>query len=151
MYKNPVQAYHQVAVRGASPLELIVMLYDAALRSLNEAVRAVENNDIERRIAVLNHALSVIGELQGALDFQRGGDVAQRLSHFYNVARGKILEASIKVSRDILQQLIAQFTSLREAWQQAAGAQVVSLQQPPTTLPSPPAATAAGAGSCWSA
>ncbi len=118
MITSPAQAYRQYAANGASPPELIGMLYEAAILSLHRAVHAVEVNDIPRRTANLNHVLAVIGELQSALSLERGGEVAQSLDRFYAFARTRIFEASVQNSQEILQRLATQFLSLREAWQQ---------------------------------
>jgi flagellin-specific chaperone FliS len=42
-------------------------------------------------VNALNHALIVLGELQGVLDYERGGQVARNLSDFYTVGRVLIL------------------------------------------------------------
>jgi flagellar protein FliS len=136
MIANPAQAYRQYAANGASPLGLILMLYEVAVTSLHRAVQAVEIEDIPGRTASLNHVLAVIGELQSALDFERGGEVAQNLERFYLFARSRVIEASSQNSKDILQQLAAQFLSLREAWQQVESASTASPH--PSEIPSRP-------------
>ena len=47
--KDPARAYRESAVRGASPVGLIVMLYEEVLRTLRRAQRAIQQNDIEAR------------------------------------------------------------------------------------------------------
>ncbi len=109
--------YRKRAVEGTSPVGLVVMLYAAIVTSLLRAQEAVKKNDIEKRVSELNHVLQVIGQLQGTLDFERGGEVAVHLDRFYNVMRGRVLAASIRNSQEILQELVRHFTSLKEAWQ----------------------------------
>ena len=115
---QPAIAYQQNATYGASPVELVVLLYDAALRSLHRAALALEAGHIEQRTRALNHVLEVIGELQSALDFARGGEVAQNLNRFYDLARQQILEAGAQKSKPLIEGLIAQFSGLRQAWGQ---------------------------------
>jgi flagellar protein FliS len=112
------RAYQEIRTRGATPVGLVVMLYDSALHSLHGALRALEENKIEQRTAELNRVLSILGELQASLNHERGGDVARHIGRFYDVARGKILEANITASGEILHQLAEIFFSLRQAWQQ---------------------------------
>lgn len=109
--------YRKRAVEGTSPVGLVVMLYAAIVTSLLRAQDAIKKNDIERRVSELNHVLQVIGQLQGTLDFERGGEVAVHLDRFYSVMRGRVLAASIRNSPEILQELVQHFTSLKEAWQ----------------------------------
>src|SRR3990172_9885730 len=130
MSSNAARAYRQLSAHGASPVGLIVLLYEAAVSSLHRAIQALETNDIERRTHHLNHAIAVIGELQASLDFSQGGDVARNLDQFYRIARSRILEASAGKSKTILKQLAAQFLSLREAWEH--------VDAPLTGPPAPP-------------
>jgi hypothetical protein len=58
---------------------------------------AIGAGDIEARTAALQHSLSVLEQLHGQLEFQKGGEVAQQLDRFYSIIRGKILEAQINV------------------------------------------------------
>jgi flagellar protein FliS len=109
--------YRELAVKGATPVGLIILLYDLAIESLSGAARKIEAGDIEGRTDELNHALAVISELQRSLNFEAGGDVAKRLTDLYDVARTKILEANIKSSKEIVDRLSGVLCSIREAWQ----------------------------------
>jgi flagellar protein FliS len=117
MSYNVGSEYRRHAVGGASPVGLVVLLYGTIVVSLIRALEAVKRNDIEKRVSEINHVLKVIGQLQGVLDFERGGKVAVELDRFYNVMRARALQASFKNSPEILQELIKHFTSLKEAWQ----------------------------------
>jgi len=114
---NVAQSYTQLSVEGASPVGLVVALYDNALRSLHRARRAIEANDIERRTKHLNHVLSIVAHLEGTLDYESGGQVAGTLRRFYTYSRARILEVSLTNSKEKLTDLVSQFSSLREAWQ----------------------------------
>ena len=109
-------AYNQSAAFGASAVGQVVALYDTILRDLHRANAAIEAEHIENRVNATNHALIVIGELQGVLDFERGAEVARILDAFYNVTRAMITEASIMNSREKLQEVIYMYTRLRAAW-----------------------------------
>lgn len=103
-------------MRGASPVRLVICLYEQAIEDLRQAVIALEKGDIEARTRGINHALMVIGQLQGSLDMQRGGEVAGNLYRFYNVVRASLAEAQLKQSERILEQQIAQLVLIYEAW-----------------------------------
>lgn len=59
---NPAKAYRQFSVEGASPVGLVVMLYERAIADLQRATTAVEAHDIELRTKHLDHFLGVIAE-----------------------------------------------------------------------------------------
>ena len=116
---SAVSAYQQSTARGATPIGLIVSLYDTILRDFRRALAALDSGNIESRVFELNHALTVIAHLQSVLDYQRGGDAAARLARFYEVTHAMILDASVSGSRESLMKLIDLYNSLRHAWQQA--------------------------------
>ena len=115
---NSALAYRQSAAFGASPVGQVVALYDTVLRDLHRAMAAVAGGQVEERVDAANHALLVIGELQGVLDFERGGEPARNLDNFYNVVRGMILQASMKCSRETFQKAVSMITRIRSAWSQ---------------------------------
>jgi flagellar protein FliS len=119
MTQNPALAYRHDAVLSASPLGLVVLLYDAALKSLNRAIRAIEAHDIEQRVQALNHVLSILAHFQQTLDLEQGGEVARNLDHFYHAGRAMIMEATFSQSADPLKELAGQMQDLRDSWKEA--------------------------------
>jgi flagellar protein FliS len=113
---DSVLAYRQSTAFGASPVGQVVALYDTILRDLHRAMAAIAAGEVEERVAASNHALLVIGELQGVLNFELGGESARNLDNFYNVARKMIVQASIKCSRETFQEAISMVTRIRSAW-----------------------------------
>jgi flagellar protein FliS len=129
--------YREDAVRGASPVRLVICLYEQAIKDLRRAVLALEKGDIEARTRGINHALSVIAQLQGSLDMERGGDVARNLARFYNVVRSGLVEAQVRQSTKILEQQISQLAIVHGAWLEVERA---------TAAPTPPSEGPAQAG-----
>ncbi len=113
---NSASAYFQNSVFGASAVGQVIALYDTILRDLRRAMDAIADNDVERRINSSNHAIMVIGELQGVLDFERGADPAKHLNSFYNVTRTLIINACAHSERQQFQEVAEMFTKLRVAW-----------------------------------
>jgi flagellar protein FliS len=109
--------YRELAIKAATPVGLIILLYEMAIESLAHAMHEIDSGNIEARTADLNHALMIIGELQRSLNIEVGGSVATRLANFYDVARCKILEANIKSSKETLERLSSVLASIRDAWQ----------------------------------
>jgi flagellar protein FliS len=116
--QNIANHYQRHRARGASPVGLVVLLYDAAIESLRRAKLAAENGRIEQRVAASNHVLLVINELTRSLDRERGGEVARHLDEFYAVARARLMDANVHSDPGIFEELVGMFCSLREAWQQ---------------------------------
>jgi len=118
---NPgiVSAYQQTSAQGASPVGLVLSLYDTIIRDFRRADAALTRGDVESRVLELNHSLVVIAHLQSVLDFERGAEAAKRFNNFYELTRGMILSVNVDASRDTLQKLIEMYSSMRQAWQQA--------------------------------
>jgi flagellar secretion chaperone FliS len=109
-------AYQQSTASAASSVGQVVALYDRILRDLRSAIAAIGAGQIENRVNSLNHALTIMGELQGVLDFERGGEAARNLNSFYTVTRAMVTEAGVKSSLEMLQELVSMFARLRAAW-----------------------------------
>lgn len=109
-------AYNEVAVRGATPVGLVVLLYEQAIQDLQRAIAAIRDNNVEQRTREMNHALMVIGHLQGTLDLKNGGQIAANLHEFYERFKKNIMTAQAQVSPDIIRKQITDLLELREAW-----------------------------------
>jgi flagellar protein FliS len=129
--RHPAQAYRQFSVQGATPLGLVVMLYDGAIAAMHRAVSAIEARDIQKKCTNLNCAQAIILQLEGTLNFEVGGEVAQTLKALYVHARAQMLKANIENSPEILSSLIEKISTVREAWYEA--------DHRPSTSPSMPA------------
>ena len=113
------QVYQDSAVRGATPIELVILLYDSAIGDMRRALEAMKQKDIERRTGEIGHALMVLQQLQGTLDFERAGSAARQFEQFYNLVRAKLLEAQMNGSQELLQQQIRSMSEVRDCWMEA--------------------------------
>lgn len=145
-------SYRESSVRGASPVRLVIVLYEQAIEDLRRAVIALEKGAIEVRTREINHALLVIAQLQGSLNMERGGEVARNLARFYGLVRAGLTEAQLKQSSILLQQQISQLAEVHEAWLEVerATAKLDSpVPQPPAD--SPPVASSPTLSAGWNA
>jgi flagellar secretion chaperone FliS len=113
---NAKSAYRESALRGATSVGLVVMLYEQAVQDLQRALEAIKENNIELRTREIDHALRVLGQLQGTLDKERGCEIARNLERFYALAQASLLNAQVKVAPEILRKRIGDLLELREAW-----------------------------------
>lgn len=130
---NARSSYRQSAAQGARPLQLVILLYEQCLDDLRRAIDALKRNDVETRTREINHAIMVIGHLQGTLDRDQGGPVAFQLDRFYDQVRSGLVEAHIHQSMPALQQQISCLMQVYEAWCEAERTSVVATQTPRTT------------------
>jgi flagellar protein FliS len=110
-------SYRKSAIEGASPIGLMIVLFDTLAGDLRRAAVAIRNKDIEKRCKELNHAALVVGQLESWLDMKNGGEPARNLSRFYAYLRAKMLEASMKQSAEVLDAQIVTILQVRSTWQ----------------------------------
>ena len=65
------EAYYQTHVQSRSPLELVVMLYDGALRFCDQAADAMDTGDMATKAVAMSRAFAILAELQNTLNVQR--------------------------------------------------------------------------------
>lgn len=109
-------AYQQQALRSTNGIELIIALYDGAVRFLHRAIQCVDESDeIGRRVAV-KRAVDIIMYLQARLRTDIGGKPAAALADFYTAMFTMTLEASHIASRKQFEEVIACLRNVRDAW-----------------------------------
>lgn len=116
MSSDAKSIYRRSVVEGASPVRLVILLYEQLTEDLRRAAAAIEHRDTETRTHHLGHAHEVLGLLQGCLDMKTGQQVADNLGRFYTMLRDGLLRAQFHPNRRVLGKYIAQLLSLREAW-----------------------------------
>ncbi len=124
--KQTELSYRRAAIENASSVGLIVILYDLLVDDLRQAIREIENKNVDGRSKALKHAFLVLQQLEGSLDFENGGEAAKNLSKFYAVMRARIFEAQLKVSAPILTEQIGLVLDVRKAWEQVDPAKAVT-------------------------
>jgi flagellar protein FliS len=134
--KDAQTIYREAALRGATPVGLVVLLYEQAVQDLQRALTAMRQNNIQQRTREINHAIAILGQLNGTLDMENGGQVARNLRHFYECAKNNLVLAQGQVSSEIIRGQITDLLELREAWcevnrnlEQAAGPESEPLTQ----------------------
>jgi flagellar protein FliS len=116
------QAYYKTQIQSQSPLELVVMLYDGALRFLQMAADATRRRDLVSKREGMSRAMAILAELQSTLNLKDGGEVAQSLDRLYIYVNGRLIEANIKKDAAPIDEAIRLLRPLRDAWAQIATA-----------------------------
>jgi flagellar secretion chaperone FliS len=112
--------YQEHSLDGASPVDLVVALYDGVIRFLYAAISASEAGDVRARRVAVKRALAILIHLQARLRMDIGGRPAQVLSEFYASMFALILQASVASSTQKFEEVIGCVRSIRDAWRQVA-------------------------------
>jgi len=121
--------YHEVGVNTATPLHLVVMLYDAAIRSLEDARGCMERKDISGRGKAINKCNSIISELQSSLNIKEGGQIASSLNRLYDYITMTLLRAGVEQNPDLITEVSGLLENLRSAWHQIDSGAVESASE----------------------
>ena len=111
-----VNEYRKSAVNGASPLQLVIMLYDGALRFMNLGKVAMLQRNAEDQNANLQRAQKIIVELMACLDMEQGKDISQNLFALYTYLYNELVSANIEDKPESIERCMEILSGLRESW-----------------------------------
>jgi len=122
--------YRSCAIAGASPVDLMIVLFDRLVADLRRAAEAIRVGDIETRCDEINHALLVLGQLESWLDREKGGEPARLLASFYARLRAGMMQGSVTLSPALLEEQIEALIHIRSSWQQLVPMPAQPMMQP---------------------
>lgn len=108
-------------INGATPHQLIVLLYDGAINAMKRAEIYFQSGNIPRRGEMISRTINIIDNgLRAGLDHEKGGQIAEELESLYEYISRTLLEANVTKSGEKLPHLIALMTEMSETWQAIA-------------------------------
>lgn len=111
-------AYRTAAANGATHIGLLLLAYDVLIVDMRKAMDACVQNDIAARCKASNHALNLIGHLEGWITYLDDKVLADSLTHFYAMLRQEILHAQRANVAERFQALAVIVGETRVVWQQ---------------------------------
>lgn len=110
-----IQAYSQ-AQHTVGKTRQVVMLYDGAIRFLQQAREAIQNNRIEERFHLLTRVSEILMGLQSSLDFENGENVAKILYDFYSAQDNRITSIQRTNNAELCDAVIEDLKTMRNTW-----------------------------------
>lgn len=110
------RAYQQTNVQASSPLELVVLLYDGALKFMTRARDAMARRDMVAKRDALSRSMAIVGELHATLNMHEGGEIAVSLDALYSYVNARLLDANMKGDPAAIDESIKLISQLRDAW-----------------------------------
>jgi flagellar protein FliS len=117
MWNSAHDAYVESRVLSADPMELVRLLYQAAIQAVGDARRFLAEGKIAERSRAISKAISILIELNAALDHNRGGEISSRLAALYDYMLRSLLEANMHQSDPPLAEVFGLLSTLAEAWE----------------------------------
>ena len=112
--------YQSTRVATASPVGIVVSLYEGAMRFLREAIAMDQARELGRRGVALSRAHAIVAELKATLDHEKAPDMSAQLDALYDFVLDKIGEATRKGDATLVEPAISVLTSLHAAWLEIA-------------------------------
>jgi flagellar protein FliS len=106
----------ETGVSEADGTQLIQMLLDGLIESLNIAEGHIKRKAIAEKSYHLTRAGRIVLGLQNALDFESGGDVAKTLSELYQYLTRRLLHINIRNDLEALNEVRGLVQQVRDAW-----------------------------------
>jgi len=111
--------YKQMSVKTANRGQLLIMLYETAIKNVKKASEAIERKDIPAKGMAIGKAHDIINELANTLDFEVGGDIARNLERLYNFMTETLVKANLENDKQQLETVQKLMETLLSGWREA--------------------------------
>lgn len=119
---NPLNVYRKTATTTASPGELVLMLFDGALRFMAAAELGFQEENFARRNEQVHNNImrtqAIITELQATLNMEKGGEFSENLYRLYDFMQDQLNQANREKNIDKIKVVVGFVQDIREAWAQ---------------------------------
>ena len=129
-----IESYGQVkvstGVSKANNVELIQMLFDGLIESMSAAKGHILHKNLEDKGKSIARASRIVLGLQGALDFNQGGDLANNLNELYSYVTKRIFHINVRNDLEALDEIYGLMSEIREAWNEVPALVPASSKSP---------------------
>lgn len=108
-------------VATADNVKLILMLFDGLLESLAAARGHIQHENIAEKGKAIARCTRILMGLQGSLDFERGGELAQNLDELYAYVTRRLVRANAHNDIEIVDEVRSLMSEIRDAWSTLPG------------------------------
>ncbi len=118
---NGVGVYQETAITTQSKGRLIVMLYDGAIKFLNQAIMELEAGNYAEKGKYIGRAQDIINELNVVLDMEAGGDISVNLRKLYTFMGTHLSQANTEKNPEMIREVITLLEELNQSWKAISG------------------------------
>lgn len=112
-------AYKKTSVKTASKEQILLMLYQAAIKNCKKAIEAIDNKQIAQKGEHIGKLQDIIIELNNSLDYEIGGEIAKELASLYDYILYASTQANIKIEKEPLIGCLNVLNTLYQGWAEA--------------------------------
>ena len=119
MYGANVNRYKKNKVLLSEPGEILLALYDGAIKFCKQARIAIETNNPAQKGQKIGSVMAILTELSATLDHDRAPELCENLSRLYDYLIDRLQEASSQMKLEPLDEVTTHLEKLRETWGEA--------------------------------
>ncbi|MCL2225216.1 MAG: flagellar export chaperone FliS [Defluviitaleaceae bacterium] len=108
----------QKQIESASKEELTLMLYEGGIKFLNQAIIALEKNDIVKANNLILRTEDIVREFQLTLD-HKYAEISKPLDQLYDYMHRRLVEGNLQKDVEILNEVLGMFREMRDTWKEA--------------------------------
>ncbi len=112
--------YQSNQVTTASPEQILIMLYDGAIRFVRQAKQAIVDGRAEDKATAISKAIAIVTEFSNTLDYEVGGEIADDLGRLYDFMLRELSAVNVRSGVKRLEPVEKILLDLREAFAEAA-------------------------------
>ncbi|EKD33600.1 MAG: Flagellar protein FliS [uncultured bacterium] len=116
---NAYSQYHQNQILSASPEQILLMLYDGAIRFTRQAIYGIEEDNLTLFHNGIRKSMAIITEFSNSLDHTIGGEIAENLDALYNFMIRELTLANLHKDIEKLRIVEKLLVDLRATWEEA--------------------------------
>ena len=114
--QNAAKTYFQTQFTTMGQDEVLLLLYDGALKFLAQAKEEILVKNYEAKGIAIARALDIIAELDATLNPEAGGDLVDNLHQLYFICSTRLLTANLKMDTQLIDNVMAVLAGLRSAY-----------------------------------
>ena len=113
------QLYKKTSVETASKEQILLMLYQAAIKHCKKSIESIEKNNLAKKGEHIGKLQDIIMELANSLDFEVGGEIARELSSLYDYIIQASTQANMNIDHAPLVDCLNILNTLYDGWTKA--------------------------------
>ncbi len=116
--------YFENQVLNASPLDLVIMLYNKAIYNLKQALSLFEKKElseeeVQKKVEFIDKTIDILIYLRATLNFEKGKEIAKNLDEIYDVLIKELMDAQIHNNKETIEKIVPILEDLKSAWEDA--------------------------------
>lgn len=110
------KSYKNSAIKTATPEQVLLMLYEGAIKAAKLARTAIDTNNVPEKCKQITKVHDIVIELNSSLDHKKSPAVAEQLASLYEFCSAQLLKANMNNDVASLDNVIKILGTLYEGW-----------------------------------